>query len=334
MKNTATITGMGFYTPPNILTNADLERMVDTSDEWIVSRTGIRERHIANPDQTTSDLALEASRMALADAGVSPSELTHVIVPTFTPDYTTPNSACLLANKLGLKNCFAMDINAACSGFLYGLQVSRALVTLDPASKVLLAPAETISCVTNWQDRNTCVLFGDGAAAAVVETGEGRETGNGRTGVIRDILLSSDGALGDILAVKGAGSMTRRRVGDTVPEDYFVTMKGQEVFKHAVRNMESIAKEVLEKNGLYHKDVDLFIPHQANYRIIDAVGKKLGISSDRVFVNVDRYGNTSGASVAIALAEAREQGLVKPGHTVLVASFGAGFTWAAAILQF
>ncbi len=334
MKTTVTITGTGYYAAPNVVTNADLEKTLDTSDEWITSRTGIKERRIANPDQTTSDLALEASLKALADAGISPSELTHVIVPTFTPDYVTPSAACLLSNKLGIKNCFAMDMNAACSGFLYGLQVSRALITLEPASKVLLAPAEAISSVVNWQDRNTAVLFGDGAAAAVLQAGDDQDAKDGHAGVIQNILLSSDGALGEILAVGGAGSRTRRKVGDAVPEEYFVTMKGQEVFKHAVRNMESISRAVLEKNGLSEKDVDLFIPHQANLRIIDAVGKKLGFDSDRVFVNVDRYGNTSGASIGIALAEAREQGLVKPGHTVLLGSFGAGFTWGSALLQF
>jgi 3-oxoacyl-[acyl-carrier-protein] synthase III len=334
MKTTVTITGTGYYAAPNVVTNADLEKTLDTSDEWITSRTGIKERRLADPEQTTSDLALEASRKALADAGISPSELTHVIVPTFTPDYVTPSAACLLANKLGIKDCFSLDINAACSGFIYGLQVSRALITLEPSSKVLLAPAETLSSVVNWQDRNTCVLFGDGAAAAVLQAGDDQDAKGGSIGTIQDILLSSDGALGEILAVGGAGSLTRRKVGDAIPEEYFVTMKGQEVFKHAVRNMESISRKVLEKNGLSQKDVDLFIPHQANLRIIDAVGKKLGLDSDKVFVNVPRYGNTSGASVGIALAEAREMGRIKPGHTVLVGSFGAGFTWAAGIIQY
>jgi 3-oxoacyl-[acyl-carrier-protein] synthase-3 len=304
--------------------------MVDTSDEWITTRTGIKQRHIADKDTATSDLALEAAKKALADAGMAAEELTHIFLATITPDTYCPSAACFLEEKLGLRGLMAVDVNAACSGFLYTLQLARATVALEPDAKVLMVPAEVLSSRTNWQDRTTCVLFGDGAGAAVVTAGA---PGDG-VAHVEDVILSSDGSLADLLGIRGGGSGCRYDLGDPVRDDFFIHMNGREVFKNAVRNMESITQRLLDKHGVTPDDVDVFVPHQANLRIIEAVGNKLGFDPAKVFVDVDRFGNTSAASVPIALGDARERGVIAPGHRVLVTTFGAGFTWGAALLQF
>ena len=316
--------------PPTILTNADLERIVDTNDEWITSRTGIKERHVARDGQTTSDLALLATREALAHAGMTPEDLTHLFVHTLTPDSYCPSTACRLEDKLGIKHRMAVDVNAACSGFLYTLQMARATICMEPESVVLVAPSEILSYRTNWTDRSTCVLFGDGAGAVIL-TGQEHPANVAR---VVDVVVSSDGALADLLTVMGGASMHPYTLGSTVGPEYFVAMQGREVYKHAARNMDAVSREVLGRNGLTPSDVDLLIPHQANARIMDAVAKKLDLPPDRVYINIDRYGNTSAASVVIAMTEAWQTGRIKPGDKVLVTTFGGGFTWGAGLFQF
>ena len=325
--STSRIIGLGKYVPETVLTNADLSRMVDTSDEWIASRTGIHERRIAAEGETCSDLALEASKAALADAGIDARELTHILVATFTADSPIPSAACLLQEKLGLSGLVAMDLAAACSGFLYALETARAIIALHPESKVLVVASEIVSSRTDWTDRSTCVLFGDGAGAAVVTAGDG-------PGLIQDVLLMSDGALGRLLTVKGGGSGWPYAPGATIRRDFFVEMEGREVYKHAVRNMAEVAGDILARHGLGIADVDVLLPHQANMRIIEAVGKKVGIPREKVYANVGRYGNTSAASVPLALTEAREEGLIAPDTLTLVLTFGGGFTWGASLLRF
>ena len=329
MTVSSAICGLGHYAPDKVLSNQDLEGMVETSDEWITTRTGIKERRLAAPGQGTSDLALMASRRALANAGMEPEELTHIFVATLTPDTFCPSTACLLEEKLGLRHRIALDVNAACSGFLYTLQLARAVVALDPESKVLVAAAEILSHRVNWQDRATCVLFGDGSGAAVVSA----DNGAGKAG-IRDILLSSDGSLANLLIIPGGGSAKPVELGGVVDEASFIQLSGPEVFKHAVREMETVSRAILEKHHLSISDIDVFVPHQANLRIIEALAKRLGIDMAKVFVNIDRYGNTSAAALPIALSDAMERGFIKPGHKVLLTTFGAGFTWGSCILQF
>lgn len=329
MKNNAYIRGLGYYVPERILTNADLERMVETSDEWITTRTGIKERRIAAPGEATSDLALHAAKAALADAGMDADELTHILLYTLTPDYYCPPAACLLEEKLGLRGKFAQDLNAACSGFLYGLETARALVALHPEAKVLLCAAEVLSSRTNWADRATCVLFGDGAGAAVIAGEPGADQAH-----IVDARIHSDGSLGQLLTVKGGGSAAPLKLGDTVDERFFVQMAGQEVFKNAVRSMVAVSEEVLSASGVTTAEVDLLIPHQANLRIIDAVARKLSIPEEQCVITIDRFGNSSASSVGIALAEAKATGRIKPGTRALLVAFGGGFTWGASLLHF
>lgn len=324
----AYIRGLGRSVPDNVVTNGDLEKIVDTSDEWITTRTGIKQRHISS-GEVASDLGAEAGKQALAQAGVDPEELTHIICATCSPDYTCPNTATQIEHKIGTAGCMAFDLNAACSGFLYGLHTAKGFLAVQPDSKILLAATEIISSRTNWEDRTTCVLFGDGSGAAYI-SGE-----KGEDGIeIVDCLLESDGQFGELLTIKGGGSATPYKLGDTVGENHFVNMNGREVFKVAVRNMTSACNRLLERNGMTLDDVDMLITHQANMRIIEAVGKKLKMPQEKVFTNVERYGNTSAASIGIALSEGLDQGVLKPGMTVLTATFGGGFTWGASLLQF
>lgn len=329
MKNTAYIRGLGFYVPEKVLTNADLEKIVETSDEWITTRTGIRERRVAAVGEATSDLACQAAKAALADAGMEADELTHILLYTLTPDYYCPPAACLLEEKLGIRGKFAQDVNAACSGFVFGLETARAILALHPEAKVLLCAAEVLTSRTNWADRRTCVLFGDGASAAVLTS----EPGPGAARIV-DARLYSDGSLGHLLTVKGGGSAYPLKLGDAADENFFVQMAGQEVFKHAVRNMVAVCEEVLDASGVSTETVDFLVPHQANLRIIDAVARKLAIPEARCVITVDRYGNSSASSIGIALAEARATGRIKEGDTALLTVFGGGFTWGAALVQF
>ncbi|NCC25734.1 MAG: ketoacyl-ACP synthase III [Deltaproteobacteria bacterium] len=327
MERACTIEGLGFHVPARIVTNAELETMVDTNDEWIVSRTGIRQRHVAGPGETCSELALEATRKALKNAGLVPEDLTHIILATFTPDAYIPSAACVLENKLGLKNLPAFDLYAACSGFLYALEAARAFCALHAEARILVVASEVVTSRTDFTDRSTCVLFGDGAGAAVV-------TNRAERGIrIRDVMLDADGSLGDLLTVRGGGSGWPPVMGQPVGRDYFVEMQGREVFRHAVRCMQALSEKILVRNGLNNDDIDLFIPHQANERIIHSLAKKLDFPEDRIMINVDRYGNCSAASIPIALAEAMEFGRFRDGDRLLLTSFGGGFTWASAILE-
>ena len=318
--------GLGMYAPPKTLTNDELEKMVDTSDSWITERTGIKLRRIAEPRTACSDLCLEASKRALADAGISPSEIDIIVVGTCTPDMPLPSTACFLQMKLGAGRAFALDLNAACSGFLYSLSAADAMIRAGRGKKALVVGGEILSTVTDYTDRNTCILFGDGAGAVVLSEcpdGEG----------VLSCHLHSDGNLWELIYAPGGGTV--HPYGPEVAENrmHAIRMAGNETFKQAVTKMVEVSLEALQHNRVDISDVALFLPHQANMRIINAVGKRLGISEGRVFVNLERYGNTSAASVPIALAEAREQGRFAKGDLLLLASFGAGLTWGSALVR-
>lgn len=318
------ITGLGAYAPDRVLTNADLERMVDTSDEWITARTGIRERHIAEPDQAASDLALPAARQALEDAGVAAEDLDLVVVATATPDMLFPATAALVADELGARHAAAYDLLAGCTGFIYALsQVYGALAT-GLSKRALVVGSETLSKITNWQDRSTCILFGDGAGAAVVQPVA--------EGGILGFELGADGSGGPDLCIPAGGSRTPATADALEQELQFIKMRGQEVFRFATRIMVTSAEELLAECDAGVEDVDLYVPHQANKRIIDHAVKNLGLDPERVFMNIDRYGNTSSASIPLCLAEAREQGLLGDGKRVLMSAVGAGLTWGSAYM--
>lgn len=328
MSTFSHIRGLGFHVPERCYTNTDLEKIVDTNDEWITTRTGIRQRHVVE-NETCLDLAYESSAKALAAAGMAADELTHIIVATFTGDMPIPATACMLMERLGIRNKAAMDLSAACSGFVYALEVARALINLDPQAKILVCGAEVVTSRVNWEDRSTCVLFGDGAGAAVLTAGNEDEPGR-----IIDTIISADGGPGINLTVKGSGSAHPYKAEDSVGEEYFIQMQGREIYKHAVRSMTAISNEILDRHGFTSADVDVLLPHQANLRIIEAVGKKLDVPREKVFVNVDRFGNTSAASIPIALADARENGFIKDGDLVLLATFGGGLTWGSSLIRF
>ncbi len=325
----AVITGTGSYTPARVLTNSDFERMVDTSDEWIRTRTGIRERRIKEDGIGSSDLAVEAGKKALARAGLEPSDLDLLIVGTVTPDYPVPATSCFVQRKLGAFNAAAMDVGAACSSFMYGLSTATAYVKSGFRKRVLVIGVESLSSLTNYADRSTCVLFGDGAGAVVVEAGEN----GGKQGVL-GFALHADGRHTGLLWVPLGGSVNPIRSGNVDQGRFFIEMNGNEVFKIAVRAMVSASAEVCKTAGVSVDDISLFIPHQANIRIIDAVQKRIGISSDKVFVNIEKYGNTSSASVPLALDEAFCAGRIKKGDLVLMVAFGGGLTWGAALVRF
>jgi 3-oxoacyl-[acyl-carrier-protein] synthase-3 len=326
MKVGSKIIGVGMYAPPGILTNDDLERMVDTNDEWISARTGIKERRIAEAGAANSDQGLVASRRALSDAGVSPEELDIVVVGTVTPDMPLPSTACFLQTKLGANRAFALDLNAACSGFLYSLSVADALIRAGRGKKALVVGSEILTSITDYTDRSTCILFGDGAGAVVLS---GCSDGEG----ILSCHLHSDGGLWELIYAPGGGTVNPFHPESTKVRTNFIRMAGNETFKHAVTKMADVSLEALERNGVTVADIDLFIPHQANLRIVKAVGKRLGVPEEKVFVNLDRYGNTSAASIPIALAEAREKGRYSEGDLVLLAAFGGGLTWGSALLR-
>jgi 3-oxoacyl-[acyl-carrier-protein] synthase III len=322
----AKITGTGSAVPEKVLTNFDLERMVDTSDEWIVSRTGIRERRIASEGEYTSTFATAAALRALEAAGVGADEIDLIVVGTLTPDYPFPATACLVQHAIKAPNAACFDLSAACSGFLYALSTAQRFILTGGAKKALVIGAEVLSRVVDWTDRNTCLLFGDGAGAVVLEAVEGER------GVL-STHIHSDGNYWELLCQRGGGS--RNPVSQQTLDDRlaFISMQGNEVFKHAVRAMGEVSLEALASCGLTTGDVSLLIPHQANQRIIDSVGKRLSLGADRVYVNLDRYGNTSAASIPIALDEAVRAGRVKQGDIVLLTAFGGGFTWGAAALR-
>lgn len=321
------IKGVGSSVPEQVVTNEDLSRRVDTSDEWIRTRTGIRERHIAAPSQTTSDLAAAAARAALENAGMKAEELDLIIVATITPDMPFPSTACFVQTKLGLKNTPAFDITAACSGFLYGMEVARGMLRGGNFRNILVIGAEKLSCITNWEDRTTCVLFGDGAGAAIL--GLDAEPGYG----ILDSTMGADGAEYKILHLPAGGSAKPASEETVRAGEHFLQMQGNQVFKLAVRAMEQSATTILERQGLRPDQIAWVIPHQANNRIIEAISQRLGIGMDRFWVNLDSFGNTSAASIPIALDEACRSGSIKKGDYVLFVSFGAGLTWASTLIK-
>jgi len=320
------VVGWGKYVPRRVLTNDDLSRMVDTSDGWIHARTGIRERHIAEDGETTASMATQAAQQALEVAGLSPVQLDLIVVATATPDYLFPATACLVQDALGATRAVAFDLSAGCSGFVYGLSVAAHLLSADVYQTALVIGAETLSRITDWTDRATCILFGDGAGAVVLRAGENE-------GGVLATVLGADGSGGDLLRLPAGGSRMPASHRTVAERLHFIQMKGREVFRFAVRAIPTATREVLEEAGLSLADLNLLIPHQANQRIIEAAARSLGLPPEGVYSNLERYGNTSAASIPIALSEAVEEGRIRPGDLVVCVGFGAGLTWGAVAIR-
>jgi 3-oxoacyl-[acyl-carrier-protein] synthase-3 len=329
MSNRSTvILGTGSYAPDRVLSNDELSRMVDTSDEWIRTRSGIRERRIAAPTEAASDMGVKAARQALDDAGVTPAEIDLLVIATITPDTPMPAVACVIQRKLGIPaNAACFDLNAACSGFVYALDTACAMLTSGRYRKALVIGVEKLSSIIDWQDRTTCVLFGDGAGAAVI--GLSDEPNVGLIGT----RLGAYGEGADLLYISHGGSSSPSTPESILARDHCIRMKGKEVFKLAVRGMDEAARDILEQHDLRADQISLVIPHQANLRIIEAISQYLELPMDRFVVNVDRYGNTSAASIPIALDEARRAGRIKPGDLTLLVAFGAGLTYGSALIR-
>jgi len=325
-KRRVKITGTGIYAPEQILTNADLEKIVDTTDEWIMTRSGIRERHIAREDQATSDLCLEAGRRALDDAELEPEDIDAVLVATDSPDTIFPATACYVQSGLGANHAPAFDLIAGCTGWIYGLIVAEGLILAGTARRVLVIGGEVLTKLTNWKDRGTCVLFGDAAGAAVLEES------HDESGILSHF-WKADGSLAGLLSLPAGGTRHPASLQTVAEHLHTIHMKGNEVYKHAVKRMGEASEEALRRAHLTKDKVDIFIPHQANIRIIDAVGERLDLERDKVYVNIDRYGNVSVACIPIALHELRKAKKLHPGTNVLMAAFGAGFTWGAAVYR-
>lgn len=320
------ITGTGSSAPDNILTNTDLEKMVDTSDEWITARTGIKQRRIAPAGRASSDYAYEASIKALEMAGISAKDLDIILLGTVTPDSPLPSTACVLQHKLGASNAAVVDIVAACSGFIYGLAFARSMITTGQIEKALVIGVETLSRIVNWVDRNTCVLFGDGAGAAIVEASD-------KPGGILETFIKADGSLAHLLRVPAGGGRMPITSENVQNGDRYIQMKGPEVFKSAVKAMCEAATTILERSGTDSDEINLMIPHQANIRIIEATAKRIRLPMSRVFVNIQKYGNTSAASIPLALDEAVREGRIKPRDKIILVAFGAGFTWGSVLIE-
>lgn len=320
------LAGTGRYTPRRVVTNDELSHTLDTSDEWIRERTGIRERRVAGPDESNACMAKGAAEQVLADTGLGPLDLDAIVVATCSPDRLLPSQACDVQALLGAKNAAAFDVQAACTGFLYALNVAEGLVAAEQARHVMVVASEKLTTITDWTDRTTAVLFGDGAGATLV-----RPSTNGRGILSR--YLKSDGSLAHLLYRPGGGAAHPPDEALLRDHSYFIKMAGREVFKAAVLSMADACDQAMQRAGLTGKDIDLLIPHQANIRIIEATAKHVGMPMDKVYVNVDRYGNTSAASVAIALDEAVRCGRLTPGMKVMFCAFGAGFTWASMVVQ-
>ena len=319
------ISSVGCYVPPGTLTNADLEKSVDTNDEWIVTRTGIRQRHIAEPGVATSDLAVEAANAALAECGLSGSDVDTIIVCTVTPDMLFPATACLVQDRIGAKGAWGFDLVAACSGLLYGLTTGAQLVAAGSQKRVLVIGADTMSRIVDYQDRATCVLFGDGAGAMLLEASE--EDGEG----LIDFQHEVDGSGGDFLKMPAGGSRIPASHETVDQRQHFVHQDGQQVYRYAIRQMYEICNEVLKRNDLTPDDVDVLIPHQANARIINAVASRLGLPPEKAVINIDEYGNTTAGTIPLATRDAVRSGRIKKGDLVLMAAVGAGFTSGAAL---
>jgi 3-oxoacyl-[acyl-carrier-protein] synthase-3 len=319
------IIGVGEYIPERILTNLDLEKMVDTSDEWITTRTGIKTRHLVSPGQATSDLAIRAAKQALNEAKVKAGDLDLIIAATITPDMQFPSTACFVQNGLGAKNAACFDISAACAGFVYALVIAQQFIARAIYKNALIIGSEILSSITDWEDRNTCVLFGDGAGAAVVAPVN--------SGGILSTYLGSDGSLGDLLMLPGGGSRNPATHQSIDNRLHYIKMRGNELFKLAVKIMTNAAQQALKLAGLECKDVDWIIPHQANTRILFSMAKKLGVPKEKIYLNISKYGNMSSASTATALCEAVKSNCVKKGDIVLLDAFGGGLVWGACVIK-
>jgi 3-oxoacyl-[acyl-carrier-protein] synthase III len=326
LGRSCSIAGVGSYVPEKILTNAELEKMVETSDEWITTRTGIKQRRIAAAAEFTSDMAAKAAQRAMKMAGVTAAQIDLIIVATVTPDMPFPSTACFVQHKIGAKHAAAFDLEAACSGFIYGLEIGQQFIMSRTYDTVLVIGAEKLSAITDWKDRNTCVLFGDGAGAAVLQN---RENSHG----LLTALMGADGNKADLLFMPGGGSRCPATKHSVDARQHFLRMEGKETFKNAVQAMCSATQEVLRRCEVNISQIKCVIPHQANRRIIDAVGERIGAKPEQMFINVDRYGNTSAASVAIALDEAVAAGKIRRGDLILLVVFGAGLTWGAAVIE-
>ncbi len=325
----ARIAGLGVSVPSRVMTNADFEKILDTSNEWIVERTGIRERHISGPQETIAVMGTDACRRALAEAGLEPGDIGAIVLGTATPDRLLPSTACDLQAELGAGNAAAFDVSAACPGWLYALTVSEGLMASGQCDHALVVGAERLSTITDYQDRSTAILFGDGAGAVVLSRVNGESDGSG----VLSTYIGSDGTLANLLYRPGGGASEPISQQVVEQRSHFMVMAGREVFKSAVRAMAQACDEAINRAGLQPEDIDLLVPHQANVRIIEATAKHMGTSMDKVMVNIDRYGNTSAASIPLALEQARQEGRLQKGMTVLLVSFGAGFTWASSVVR-
>ncbi len=317
----AKITSLGHYVPEKILTNFDLEKMVETSDEWIVKRTGIKERHIAEKNEYASTMGVKAAKLAIERAGISPLDIDIIICATITGDYVTPSTACIIQSEIGAEKAFSFDISVACSGFLYAISIAEKFILEDPSKKILVVAVEKLSSITNWQDRSTCVLFGDGAGAAILESDE-------NSGICKTF-LKSDGRLYDYLMVALGGSHEPLDINNINSPLRYLTMQGNAVFKHAVNKMLESIEKVMELSFWKKEDLKMVFTHQANIRIIESIRKSLDLEEEKVFINLEKYGNTSAATLPIALDEAVQKGLLKRGDKIILSSFGGGFTWGA-----
>ena len=322
----ASITGIGSYLPDKVLTNYDLEKMVDTSNDWIIQRTGIKERRIVENGVTTSDIATQASLRAMEDAGVSPKDLDMIITSTITPDHIFPSTSCYIQQKIGATRACAFDILAACAGFIYAMSIGQSFINSGAMKTVLVVGAECLSKITDYTDRTTCVLFGDGAGAVIIQ----------RNPVKHEILssiLAADGSEADVLIMPGGGARNPASLESVQQRLHYIQFKGKEVFKLAINNITNLILETTRENGLTLEDIDLIIPHQSNLRIIEATMEKLGLPMEKAFVNIDKYGNTSSASVPIAIDEARKDGRLRKGDIVMLVAFGGGLTWGSSLIR-
>ena len=311
--------------PQNIMTNHDLEKIVDTSDDWIRTRTGINQRHVVGENEASSDMSTKIAKTLLKKSQLSPTEIDVIIVGTVTPDHFTPSTAAIIQNNINAKNAWGFDLSAACSGFIYGLETGSALINSGKYNNVMVIGVDTMTSILDFQDRDTCVIFGDGGGGVILQPTE-------HNGII-DSLLHMDGSGGEYLIIPGGGSKIPASIESIENRDHFIKQDGKTVFKHAVRGMADVSAKILSKNNLTGNDISLFIPHQANKRIIDAAAEKCGISKEKVLINIDKYGNTTAGTIPIALSEAVDDGKIKNGDYVLLSSFGAGFTWGSILLR-
>lgn len=325
ISSKARITGTGSYLPERVLSNQDLEKIVETSDEWIVTRTGMKERRIARSDEFTSDMGYEAAKRAIEMAMISPEEIDLILVATLTPDYVFPSTACLLQARLKAVNAAAIDIQAACTGYIYALSQAKAYIDSGLYKNVLIVASEKLSSIVNYKDRNTCVLFGDGASACIVSN-------RGKGLVIRDVCLGADGEVAELLILPAGGSRNPASCQTVADGLHYLQMGGKETYKHAVRRMEMASKQCLDRTGLAESEISWIVPHQANIRIIEGIAKRFGVSMERVYLTIHKYGNTSASSIGIALDELLRLQNVQPGENLLLTAFGAGLTWGASIL--